>query len=64
MRKKESRHRKISRQICAGRSGSHRDEEINREWKILCMLVMIIDHVTGKEAKELVREKSKNKCFT
>ena len=32
----------------------HRDLEIDREWSALCMLEMSIDHLSGKEAKELV----------
>ena len=30
-----------------------RQRAIDREWKPLCMLEMTLDHVTGKEAKEL-----------
>lgn len=36
---------------------ANRDDAISREWKPLCMLEMTIDHVTGKEAIELVKEK-------
>ena len=36
---------------------ANRDSAINREWKPLCMLEMTIDHVTGKEAIELLEEK-------
>lgn len=32
----------------------NREKAIEREWKPLCMLEMTIDHMTGKEAKELV----------
>lgn len=38
---------------------ANRDHAISREWKPLCMLEMTIDHVTGKEAIELVKEKEK-----
>ena len=38
---------------------ANRDDAISREWKPLCMLEMTIDHVTGKEAIELVKEKEK-----
>lgn len=31
----------------------HRGREIDREWGALCMLEMSIDHLSGKEAKEL-----------
>lgn len=33
-----------------------RNNAIDREWKPLCMLEMSIDHITGKEAIELVRK--------
>ena len=33
----------------------HRLEYIAREWAPLCMLEMTVDHMTGKEAVELVR---------
>ena len=32
--------------------------EINKAWKSLCMLEFNIEHMTGKEAKELVRRKN------
>ncbi len=32
-----------------------RNQAINRELQALCMLEMTIDHMTGKEAIELVR---------
>lgn len=35
-----------------------RQREIQREWIPLCMLEMTIDHLTGKEAIELVRARS------
>ncbi|NBI65243.1 pyridoxamine 5'-phosphate oxidase family protein [Pseudoflavonifractor sp. 60] len=34
-----------------------RGQEIQREWKPLCVLEMTIDHITGKEAIELARER-------
>ena len=40
-------------------TAANRDYAISREWKPLCMLEMTIDHVTGKEAIELVKEKEK-----
>ena len=40
-------------------TAANRDDAINREWKPLCMLEMKIDHITGKEAIELVKEKEK-----
>ena len=39
-------------------SADSREKEIERDWKTLCMLEMTIDHLTGKEAIELVRKKS------
>ena len=40
-------------------TAANRDYAISREWKPLCMLEMTIDHITGKEAIELVKEKEK-----
>lgn len=40
-------------------TAANRDNTINREWKPLCMLEMTIEHITGKEAIELVKEKEK-----
>ena len=34
-----------------------RENAIEREWKPLCMLEMSIDHMTGKEAIELVKKR-------
>lgn len=34
-----------------------RKNAIDREWTPLCMLKMSIDHITGKEAIELIKEK-------
>lgn len=39
---------------------ANRNHAINREWKPLCMLEMTIDHVTGKEAIELVKKRENN----
>ena len=41
-------------------TAANRDTAINREWKPLCMLEMTIDHITGKEAIELARERQKS----
>ena len=38
-------------------SSERRQKEIEREWSPLCMLEMDIEHMTGKEAIELVRER-------
>ncbi len=37
-----------------------RKNAIDREWTPLCMLKMRIDHITGKEAVELIKNKSRN----
>ncbi len=37
----------------------NRSRAIEHEWKPLCMLEMTVDHVTGKEAIELVKERQK-----
>ena len=34
-----------------------RAQAIDREWKALCMLEMTIDHLSGKAAIELVKER-------
>lgn len=36
---------------------SNRDNAIDREWKPLCMIELEIEHLTGKEAIELVNKK-------
>ena len=36
-------------------SPAHRLEMIRREWAPLCMMEMIVEHMTGKKAKELIR---------
>lgn len=38
-------------------SAEHRKSEIDREWAQLCLLEFSIDHLSGKEAIELVRER-------
>lgn len=39
-------------------TADHRNAAINKEWGALCMLEMTIEHITGKEAIELVRAKN------
>lgn len=39
-------------------TAENRDQAIEREWKPLCMLEMEIEHLSGKEAIELVRMRS------
>lgn len=38
-------------------SPENRRQAIDREWKPLCMLEMTVDHLSGKEAIELVRKR-------
>ena len=40
-------------------TSANRDDAISRGWKPLCILEMTIDHITGKEAIGLVKEKEK-----
>lgn len=40
-------------------SAESRARAIDQDWKALCMLEMTIEHLTGKEAIELVREREK-----
>ena len=35
----------------------NRNQEITREWKALCMMELSVEHMTGKEAKELAKKK-------
>lgn len=39
-------------------TAEHREKAIEREWKQLCMLEMIPEHMSGKEAKELVKQRN------
>ena len=39
----------------------NRKRAIEREWKQLCMLEMNIDHMSGKEAIELVKKETRNR---
>ena len=40
-------------------SRENRDSAIDREWAPLCMLEMEVEHLSGKEAIELVRQREK-----
>ena len=40
-------------------SKENRDSAIDREWAPLCMLEMSVEHLSGKEAIELVRQRGK-----
>lgn len=39
---------------------NNRENAINKEWKPLCMMEFSIEHLTGKEAIEIVRSKTKS----
>lgn len=39
-------------------SKTNREKAINKEWKPLCMMEFSIEHLTGKEAIEIVRNKT------
>lgn len=39
-------------------SETNREKTINKEWKSLCMMEFSIEHLTGKEAIEMVRNKT------
>ena len=39
-------------------TADHRNTSIDKEWESLCMLEMTIEHLTGKEAIELVQAKN------
>ncbi len=42
-------------------SMENRETAIDREWSPLCMLALSVEHLSGKEAIELVREREKEK---
>ena len=48
---------KLAEKYAPEESPQSRRNAIHREWAPLCMLEMSIDHLTGKEAIELVRER-------
>lgn len=48
---------KLGRKYAPGDTAEGLDAAIRRDWEPLCMLEMRIDHLTGKEAIELVRAK-------
>lgn len=37
-------------------SETHRNQEISREWKALCLIELSIEHMTGKQAIELAKK--------
>lgn len=46
--------RKLADKYCAGEGEAHTERAIAKEWKALCLLEMEIEHITGKEARELM----------
>lgn len=46
---------KLADRYSPNESVEKRNAEIDREWKILCMLEFTIEHMTGKESMELTR---------
>ena len=51
---------KLAAKYSPGETAENRSQTIEREWNPLCMLEMTIDHLTGKEAIELVRKKKQD----
>ena len=48
---------KLAKKYSPDEDVADRRKEIDREWKPLCMLKMRIDHMTGQEAIELVKNR-------
>ena len=46
--------RKLSDKYCTAEGEEHRERAISKEWKALCLLEMEIEHITGKQARELM----------
>lgn len=51
---------KLAVKYAPGESRENRKKAIEREWNPLCVLEMSIEHMTGKEAIELVRKRQKS----
>ena len=49
--------RKLADKYVPDESREHRERAISSEWKSLCILEMEIEHITGKEARELMMKK-------
>jgi len=45
--------RKLAEKYVTQHTKEQRDGMINKEWDALCMLEMSVEHITGKEAREL-----------
>lgn len=50
---------KLADKYAPDETTDNRNHAIDREWQPLCMLEMTIEHASGKEAIELVKEKQK-----
>ena len=48
---------KLAVKYASDDTAEHRGQMIDRDWSPLCMLEMTIDHMTGKEAIELRKER-------
>lgn len=57
-RKKREAIEKLALKYALTDTADHRNTSIDKEWGSLCMLEMTIEHLTGKEAIELVRAKN------
>lgn len=51
---------KLAVKYAPGESRENRKKAIEREWNPLCVLEMSIEHMTGKEAIELVRKRQES----
>ena len=58
-REKRAAIEKLAMKYVTNDSAEGRKKAIDREWAPLCMLAMDIDHMSGKEAIELVNERRK-----
>ncbi len=52
---------KLARKYAPEDTAEGRRSAIDREWKTLCMLEMEIDHMTGKEGRELAKRRREAK---
>ena len=55
---KQSAIEKLALRYCPGEA-SGREREIQKGWNGLCMLEMTVESLTGKEAKELTKERAR-----
>lgn len=51
---------KLALRYAPDSTAEDRSREIEKDWRALCLIELEIKHVTGKEAIELVRQKSKS----